>query len=63
MKEIINTSNVQQGFRTGRSSIDVFLIVKQITQKALQFNKPAYVCFVDLEKAFNNLDLEDVLNV
>ena len=53
---------MQQGFRTERSCIDA-VIVKQIAEKALEFNKPAYICFVDLEKAFDNLDLWDILNI
>ena len=34
-----NISDVQQGFRTGRSCIDAVFIVKQLTEKSLEFNK------------------------
>ena len=35
LKEIIYISDVQQGFRTGRSCIDAAFIVKQMAGKAL----------------------------
>ena len=35
LKGIINISDVQQGFRTGRSCIDAVFIEKQIAEKTL----------------------------
>ena len=41
----MNQSDEKQGFRTERSCIDA-VIVKQITEKALEFYKPTDICFV-----------------
>ena len=55
---------MQQGFRTGRSCIDAVFIVKQQHKKiTLEFKKPAFICFVDFEEAFDYLDLWDILNI
>ncbi|XP_065174094.1 uncharacterized protein [Atheta coriaria] len=40
----------QQGFRTGRSCNDAIFILRQIKEKAIEWNRPAFICFVDLKK-------------
>ena len=52
----------QQGFRTGRSCVDAIFVIRQLKEKAIEFNRPAYTCFVDFEKAFDRVRLEDVIN-
>ena len=52
----------QQGFRKNRSTTDAIFIVRQIVEKAIEFNKPAYLCFVDLTKAFDRVRLQDLTN-
>lgn len=54
-------SEEQQGFRKNRSTIDAIFIVRQIAEKALEFDKPAYLCFIDLTKAFDKIKLRDVV--
>ena len=51
----------QQGFRKNRSAIDAIFTIRQITEKAIEFNKPAFMCFVDLTQAFDRVKLEDVV--
>ena len=51
----------QQGFRKNRSAIDAIFTIRQITEKAIEFNKPAFMCFVDLIQAFDRVKLEDVV--
>lgn len=53
----------QQGFRRGRSVTDAIFVMKQIKEKSLEYNKPAYICFVDLSKAFDRVRLGDVLEI
>ena len=62
LKQIINISDVQQGFETRRSCIDVVFKVKH-KQKKLWNLLNQHTYFVDLENAFENLDLWDNLNV
>ena len=61
--QILLIPEEQQGFRRNRSTIDAIYIVRQIVEKALEFNKPAFLCFVDLTKAFDQVRLEDVLSI
>ena len=51
----------QQGFRKNRSAIDAIFTIRQITEKAIEFNKPAFMYFVDLTQAFDRVKLEDVV--
>lgn len=54
----INISDDQQGFITGSSCNDVVFVVKQIAEKSLEYNKSAFFCFIDLEKAFDRVQLQ-----
>lgn len=66
LEEITKTINIreeQQGFRKNRSTIDAIFIVKQVSEKSIEFNKPAYMCFVDMTKAFDRVRLKDVLEI
>jgi hypothetical protein len=50
----------QQGFRKNRSTIDAIFIVRQIAENTTEFNRTAYLCFIDLTKAFDRVRLADV---
>ena len=41
--------------------MDAIFTIRQITEKAIEFNKPAFRCFVDLTQAFDRVKLEDVV--
>lgn len=63
MSHTIPLSEEQQGFRKNRSTVDAIFIFRQIAEKAIEYNKPAFVCFVDLTKAFDRIRLADVLSI
>jgi len=50
----------QQGFRRKRSTTDAIFIIKQLKEKSIEFNTPAYVCFIDLTKAFDRVRLSEI---
>ena len=56
-------SEEQQGFRCNRSTIDAIFIMCRITEKAIEFDIPAFLCFVDLTKVFAWVILADVIKV
>lgn len=62
-EEVVSTGicEEQQGFRNNRSAIDAIFIIRQITEKAIEFSKVAFMCFVDLTQAFDRVRLADVL--
>ncbi|XP_056633386.1 uncharacterized protein LOC130442984 [Diorhabda sublineata] len=59
----IKNAEEQQGFTKGRSITDAVFIIKQIKEKATEYNMPAYICFIDLTKAFDRIRLGDILHI
>ena len=48
--------DVQAGFRKGRGTIDQIANICWITEKAREFQKNIYFCFIDYAKAFDCVD-------
>ena len=49
-------SDVQAGFRKGRRTRDQIANIRWIIEKAREFQKTIYFCFIDYSKAFNCVD-------
>ena len=49
-------SDVQAGFRKGRGSRDQIASIRWIIEKAREFQKNIYFCFIDYTKAFDCVD-------
>ena len=49
-------ANVQVGFRKGRGARDQIANIHWIMEKARQFQKNIYFCFIDYAKAFDCVD-------
>ena len=47
---------VQAGFRKGRGTRDQIANICRITEKAREFQKNIYFCFVDYAKSFDYMD-------
>ena len=48
--------DVQAGFRKGRGTTDEIASIYWITEKAREFQKSIYFCFIDYAKGFNCVD-------
>ena len=48
--------DVQAGFRKGRGTRDQIANMHWITEKATEFQKNIYFCFIDYAKAFDCVD-------
>ena len=48
--------DVQDGFRKGRGTGDQIANIHWITEKAREFQKNIYFCFIDYAKAFDCVD-------
>ena len=48
--------NVQVGFRKGRGTRDQIANIRWIMEKAREFQKNSYFCFIDYPKAFDFVD-------
>ncbi|KAI5752456.1 hypothetical protein M8J77_017138 [Diaphorina citri] len=46
----------QFGFRNGRGTREAILALRTVTEESMRVNKPVYIAFVDLQKAFDNVD-------
>ena len=49
-------SESQCGFRSGRGCVDQVFTVRILAEKAREFNIPLYLCFVDLQKAYDSVN-------
>ena len=48
----------QAGFRSNRSTIDQIFTLKMIMEKSREHNKPLFMCFVDIQKAYDSVNRE-----
>ena len=48
--------DVQAGFRKGRGTRDQIVNIRWIIEKAREFQKNTYFCFIDYAKAFDCVD-------
>ena len=48
--------DVQAGFRKGRGTRDQIANIRWMMEKARQFQKNIYFCFIDYAKAFDSVD-------
>ena len=58
LQEYVNHElpDVQAGFRKGRGTRDQIAIIRWIMEKAREFQKNIYFCFIDYAKAFDCVD-------
>ena len=49
-------SESQCGFRKGRGTVDMIFSLRQVQEKAREQNKPLYMLFIDLTKAFDTVN-------
>ncbi len=55
LRQQVHINDMQFGFMPGRGTTDAIFIVRQLQEKFLAANKPLYMAFVDLEKAFDRV--------
>ena len=58
LREYMNQElpDVQAGFRKGRGTRDQIAIIRWIIEKAREFQKNMYFCFIEYTKAFDCVD-------
>ena len=55
--------NVQAGFRKGRGTRDQIANIHWIMEKAREFQKNIYFCFIDYAKAFDCVDHDNLWKI
>ena len=65
LKQYVNYElpDVQAGFRKGRGTKDQITNIRQIIEKAREFQENIYFCFTDYTKAFDCVDLKKVWKI
>ena len=58
IRQRVEIDEMQCGFMSGRGTTDEIFIIRQLQEKHLAANKPLYMAFVDLEKAFDRVPLD-----
>ena len=55
--------DIQAGFRQGRGTRDQIANIHWITEKAREFQKSIYFCFIDYAKAFDYVDHKELWKI
>ena len=55
---MIKINDMQFGFMPGRGTIDAIFILRQMQERYIEKDRTLYLCFVDLEKAFDRVPRE-----
>ena len=55
IRQRVEIHEMQCAFMSGRGTTDAIFIVRQLQEKHLAANKPLYMAFIDLEKAFDRV--------
>ncbi|CAM4830075.1 unnamed protein product [Rotaria magnacalcarata] len=49
---------IQSGFRSNKSTIDQIFTLKMTMERRREFNKPLFMCFIDIAKAYDSVNRE-----
>ena len=55
MRRMVKVDEMQFGFMPGTGTIDAVFILRRLQEEYLDKEKKLYLCFVDLEKAFDKV--------
>ena len=55
IRTLINLNKMQFGFIPGKGTVDAIFIVRRMQEEYQKKNKKLYMCFVDMEKAFDRV--------
>ena len=55
IRTLVNLNEMQFGFMPGKGTVDVIFIVRKMQEEYQKKDKKLYMCFVDMEKAFDRV--------
>ena len=58
IRELVKVDDMQFGFMPGKGTTDALFILRRMQEEFCGSEKKRYMCFVDLEKAFNRVPIK-----
>ena len=55
LRRLVEVDQMQFGFMPGRSTVGAIFILKRMQESYIEKNRKLFICFVDLEKAFDRV--------
>ena len=55
IRTLLNFNEMQFGFMPGKETVNAIFIVRRMLEQYQKKNKKLYICFVDMEKAFDRV--------
>ena len=55
IRTLVNLNKIQFGFMPGKGTVDAIFIVRRMQEEYQKKNKKLYMCFVNMEKAFDRV--------
>ena len=55
LRHVVKVNEMQFGFMPGKGTIDAVFILRRLQEEYLEKEKRLYMCFVELEKAFDRV--------
>ena len=55
LRRLVKVDQMQFGFMPNRSTVDAIFILRRMQESYLEKNRKLFICFVDLEKAFDRV--------
>ena len=55
IRSIVELNEMQFGFMPGKGTVDALFLVRRLQEEYMQKDRKLYLCFVDLEKAFDRV--------
>ena len=55
LRRLVKVDQMQFGFMPGKSTVDAIFILRRMQESYLEKNRKLFICFVDLEKAFDQV--------
>ena len=62
LRSSVKVYQMQFSFMPGRSTVDAIFILRRIQESYLEKNRKLFICFVDLEKAFDRVPRKVMMN-
>lgn len=54
----LTSADEQQALITGISCTDAVFVTRKVIENSIEYNRPAFLCFIDIQEAFDRIKLK-----